>query len=134
MVPIMYLTLTPYFFWVSLATRSTMSFWSWYSASVPTSGIMTSGNELFPSFFSSQAASKMAWACISVISGYVDAQAAAAEAQHGVELVHAVHLGLDPLDRHAALLGQVLHVLLGLGQELVQRRVQGADGHGQVPP
>jgi hypothetical protein len=37
---------------------------------VPTSGIMTSGNGFFPSLRNSQAASKMAWACISVISGY----------------------------------------------------------------
>ena len=38
----------------------------------------------------------------------------------------------DLLNRLADSLGERLHVLLALGQKLVQRRIQQADGHGQV--
>ena len=68
-VPTRYLILIFCSFITSAATRSTMIFWSRSSFTWPTSGIMTSGADLIPSFASWQAASKMARACISVISG-----------------------------------------------------------------
>jgi len=55
--------------WVAFAIRSTMAFCSCSSGREPTRGIMTSGKGFLPSRRSSQAASKIACACISVISG-----------------------------------------------------------------
>jgi hypothetical protein len=68
-VPTRYLTLTPCSFITSPATRSTIAFWSRSSFTCPTSGIMISGTTFSPSLLSWQAASMMARACISVISG-----------------------------------------------------------------
>ena len=65
---------------------------------------MTSGFTLMPVFCTSAAASKTARACISVISGIGDAEAAAAEAEHRVELVQLLDALLDLLDGHAQLL------------------------------
>ena len=53
--------------WAATA-RTTRSWWS-SSFLMPTSGIITSGCAAMPSSATSQAASKMARACISVISG-----------------------------------------------------------------
>ncbi len=60
--------------------------------------------------------------------GVADAEAAAAEAEHRVELVQLRHARVDPRDRHAELLREVGLLLLGLRQELVQRRVEEPDG------
>ncbi len=57
-----------------------------------------------------------------------DAQPAAAVAQHGVELVQGLDLGLDLLDGDAHGLGHFLLAGFIVRQELVQRRVQEADG------
>ena len=94
----------------------------------PTSGIMTSGFTLMPAFCTSAAASKTARACISEISRIDDAEAAAAEAEHGVELVEFLHALLNLLDGHAHLLRQVLLRGVLVREELVQRRVEEADG------
>ena len=59
----------PAFASTSLATRTTISFWFSTSRTLPTSGIMTSGITLMPFLATCTAASKMARACISVISG-----------------------------------------------------------------
>ena len=97
---------------------------------------MTSGRTLRPSFASWHAASKMARACISVISGYVTPEAHAAVAEHRVELVELLdavqqRLLLRQFGRVAALdleLGDLDHQVFTLRQELVQRRVDRPDG------
>ncbi len=53
----------------SSATRSTISRWCESSASLPISGTMISGITSTPSFAQMHAASRIARACISVISG-----------------------------------------------------------------
>ena len=70
-VPTRYCTSTPDSRATSSATRRMMSRWllnSWYTA---TSGTITSGSTRMPRLVALVAASKMARACISVISGYV---------------------------------------------------------------
>jgi hypothetical protein len=70
MVPTMYFSPVMLFFSrTSLATFTTISFWLASSVALPTSGIMTSGITLMPFFFTATATSKIARACISVISG-----------------------------------------------------------------
>ena len=69
MVPTRYSILTPWSVMTSSATRRTTAAWWRNSSTCPTSGIMISGITLMPRFVTSQAASKMARACISVISG-----------------------------------------------------------------
>ena len=59
-----------------------------------------------------------------------DAQAAAAVAHHGVELVEAGNNGLDIGHGLAHIPGHQLNVLLLGGHELMERGVQEADGHG----
>ncbi len=61
--------------------------------------------------------------------GILDAQAAAAEAEHGVELVQLVDALVDGFDRDAELLGDFLLALgiVVLRQEFVQRRIEQAD-------
>jgi len=59
-----------------------------------------------------------------------DSQTAAAVAHHGVELVEGGDDGLQLLHSHVHLLGQGDNVLLGGGQELVERGIQEADGDG----
>jgi hypothetical protein len=59
--------------------------------------------------------------------GIADAEAAAAEAEHRVELVQLLDALVDARRRHADLLRQLLLLLLRVRQELVQRRVQEAD-------
>ena len=76
-------------------TRWTISTCRSSSFLKPTSGIMTSGLTLMPFLRHVAAASKMARACISVISGIDDAQAAAAEAEHRVEFVQFMHAAGD---------------------------------------
>ena len=82
----------------------------------------------------SQAASKMARTCISVISGIGDAQPAAAMAEHRVELVQRTRpwrcsrLGAArPSPRPARAM-----LVLVVGQELVQRRIEQPDRHRQA--
>lgn len=58
-----------------------------------------------------------------------DAQAAAAVAHHGVELMQGHDNILQLVKRHAHLLRQLLDVRLLGGQELVQRGIEIADGH-----
>ena len=93
---------------------------------------MISGFTSMPAFFTSQAASKMARACISVISGIGDAETAAAVAEHGVCLVQARDLGLELLVRRCPSCRPVRAISFSrVRQELVERRVEGPDGHGQ---
>ena len=75
----------------------------------------------------------MARVCISVISGIDDAQAAAAQAEHGVELVQFLDAPLNLLHRHAHLGGEVLLRGFLVGQEFVEGRVEGADGRRAGP-
>ncbi len=56
-----------------------------------------------------------------------DAEAAAAEAEHRVELVQLLDALMDARRRHADLLRQLLLLLLGVRQELVERRVEEAN-------
>ena len=70
-----------------------------------------------PAFFTSQAASKIARACIARDFRIDDAQAAAAMAEHRVELVQLLHAACDRLGRDADLLGQL--------RLLVRRRAAG---------
>ena len=62
--------------------------------------------------------------------GEGDAQAAAAVAHHGVELMETGDDGLDVLHALAHILGHEGDVLLLGGDELVERGVQETDGHG----
>ena len=64
-VPTMIGISTPRSAITSAATRWTISFSVVSSFTVPTSGIMTSGRASMPSFFTSQAAWKIARTCIS---------------------------------------------------------------------
>ena len=57
-----------------------------------------------------------------------DAQTAAAQAEHGVELMQLRHAPFDLLHWHAHLDSQVFLRRVFVGQEFMQRRVQGADG------
>jgi len=61
-----------------------------------------------------------------------DAEAAAAEAEHGVELVELVHAVHDLLDGDADLAGEVELLLLRLREELVERRIQETDRGGEA--
>ncbi len=64
--------------------------------------------------------------------GIGDAEPAAAMAQHRVGfLQHRRALG-DMVDGDAGGLGHLLHLAAGIGQELVQRRIEQADGHRQA--
>ena len=56
-----------------------------------------------------------------------DAEPAAAEAEHRVELVQLFDARLNRLDRDAQLLRQILLLLRRVRQELVQRRIEEAD-------
>src|ERR1700741_2912680 len=91
-VPTMYSTLVPFSLNTSSATRRTIAAWFAISFTVATKGIITSGSTFTPFFATSTAASKIARACISVISGY-DAEPAAAMSEHGIELVQLLHSG-----------------------------------------
>jgi hypothetical protein len=73
----------------------------------------------------------MARACIAEISGN-DAEAAAAQAEHRVELVQLGHAARHFFHRHAELVGQFGLLVVRLRQELVQRRIEEADGGGQA--
>ena len=53
-------------------------------------------------------------------------------AHHGVELVQIVAFRLNRLNGHAHVLSQSLDVLRIGGNELMQRRIQVADGHGSA--
>ena len=64
--------------------------------------------------------------------GVGDAEAAAAVPEHGVELVQLQHAPHDHLDGDVEFLREVELLLLGLRQELVQGRVEQADG-GRAP-
>ena len=59
--------------------------------------------------------------------GIADAEAAAAEAEHRVELVQLLDALVNTCSRHPDLLRQLLLLLLGVRQELVQRRIEEAD-------
>ena len=59
---------------------------------------MISGFTLMPAFCTSAAASNTARACISEISLINNAQAAAAESEHRIELVKFLHALFDLLD------------------------------------
>ena len=69
MVPTRYSTFVPFLFEYFFATRRTIAAWLAISFSVAVSGIMTSGKPSRRPSRPSTAASKMARACISVISG-----------------------------------------------------------------
>ena len=64
--------------------------------------------------------------------GIADGEAAAAEAEHGVELVQLGHAVLELLQRHAERLRDGGGLLVVVRQEFVQRRVEQADGDGQA--
>ena len=59
-------------------------------------------------------------------------QTAAAGAEHRVELVQALDLGLQLLERNAHLAGQLLNLVVLVREELVERRVKQADGYRQT--
>ena len=88
---------------------------------------MISGLTLIPSFWTIAAASKTARACISEISGILDAEAASAEAEHRVELVELLDPLVDLLRRDAELLAEGGLLLRRVRQEFVQRRIEEAD-------
>jgi hypothetical protein len=67
-----------------------------------------------------------------VISGILDAETAAAETEHGVELVQFVDAVHDFLDGDVELVGEIHLRLLGVRQEFVQRRIEETDG-GREP-
>ena len=89
---------------------------------------MTSGFTLMPDFCTSAAASNTARACISEISGYTMPRRQPRKPEHRVELVEFLDALFDLLDGHAHLLGQVLLRGVLVREELVQRRVEEADG------
>ena len=60
--------------------------------------------------------------------GIHDAETAAAETEHGIELVEFLDALFDLRDGHAHLLGEVVLRGVLVGEELVQRRVEEADG------
>ncbi len=60
--------------------------------------------------------------------GIPDAEAASAEAQHGVELVQALHTLVEARHGHTHLLGQFLLRFLAVRQEFVERRIEEPDG------
>ena len=59
--------------------------------------------------------------------GKCDPEAAAAEAEHGIELVQLLDTRVNPAHGHAKLLRQVGLLLLRLRKELVQRRIEEPD-------
>ena len=61
--------------------------------------------------------------------GIANAEPAAAEAEHGIELVELVDARLDPLDGHADLLREVRLLVPGVRKEFMQRRIEEADRH-----
>ncbi len=64
--------------------------------------------------------------------GEGDAEADAAVTHHGVELVQLVGAAVEHLRRDIEGLGELLALGLVLGHELVQRRVEQAEGHGPL--
>ena len=84
-----------------------------------------------PFFLTAMAASMMARTCISSDLGVADRQPAAAEAEHRVGLVELLDAVLDLLDVDAELPGDLVLAGLVVRQELVERRVEQADGHGR---
>ena len=135
-VPTRYLILISCSFITSAATRSTMIFWSRSSLTRPTSGIMTSGSDLEP--FLRQLAGRLEDGPRLHLGdlGIRDAEPHAAVAEHRVELVQlldAVQQGLlrGQLGGVAARgleLRDLDHQVFALRQELVQRRIDRADG------
>ena len=93
---------------------------------------MTSGFTLMPAFCTSAAASKTARDLHLGDFRIDDAQPAAAETEHRIELVQFLDALLDLLDRHAHLLGQVLLRRVVVRQEFVQRRIEETDGRRQA--
>ena len=98
---------------------------------------MTSGCTFAPSFFTRHAASKIARACIAVISGYTIPKPAAAMAEHRVgffELLdpafHRFHGGVGHVRQLVGEFG--LFVQMMLREELVQRRIQQANRHRPI--
>ena len=93
---------------------------------------MTSGFTLMPAFCTSAAASKMARDLHLGDFRINDAQPAAAESEHRVELVQFLDALLDLLDRHAHFFGQILLRRVVVRQEFVQRRIEEADRRRQA--
>ena len=62
-----------------------------------------------------------------------DAEAAAAQAHHGVELVHGVAAGFHFFVGQAHAVPQFPHFRFRLGQELMQRRIQETNRHRTAP-
>src|SRR5205085_9341402 len=59
--------------------------------------------------------------------GIADAEAAAAEAEHRVELVQLLDTLVDARGRHADLLAEFRLLFLGVRQEFVERRIEEAN-------
>ncbi len=99
------------------------SFWK------PTSGIMTSGSTLIPSFCTRQAASKTARACMAVISGYTMPKRQPRCPSMGFDSCNSCTRRWIDFDLLAQDLGHFRLSDRFVGQELVQRRIQQADRH-----
>ena len=102
------------------------------SSTVPTSGIMISGRTVLPFFLHLDGGLDDRPDLHVADLGELDRQAAAAEAEHRVGLVELLDAALDLLDGDAELAGDLGLAGLVVGQELVQRRVEQADGHRQA--
>ena len=71
--------------------------------------------------------------CISAISGYVIAQAAATEPKHGIQLLKPFNCILNVLGTHSSVIRQHLKhfIHIAIRKELVEGRVQQANCHWQ---
>ena len=133
MVPTRYSSFWPDIWLTSDATWSTTAFMRSSSFLVATSGIMISGITVLPRLLLHLGHGLEDRAGLHLVDLRVgDAEPHAAMAEHRVELVQLVGARLDLGDVDAEILGDHLHVGLGLGQELVQRRIEQADGDRQA--
>jgi hypothetical protein len=99
---------------------------------VATSGIMTSGTA--PRRLRRDIAGRLEdRARLHLVDfGIGDAQAAAAMAEHRVELVQFTCARFSVVDADADAFGHFLELLVGMRQEFVQRRIEQADGDRQA--
>ena len=93
---------------------------------------MTSGFTLIPFFWTSAAASKMARACISVISGKVMPRRQPRWPSIGLNSCSSWTRLVTSSGVAPSFLGQVAPGGVVVGQELVEGRVEEADGGGQA--
>ena len=115
------------------ATSSTIAFIAASSSRVIASGIMISGWTSTPSFATATRGLEDGAHLHLVDLGVRDREAAAAVAEHRVELVQVLRRACSSLSAGTPIaFDRLLELLLVGRQELVQRRVEQADGHGQA--